>query len=475
MLRKWCVTGLALALLAGCGSGDDDGTGPGTDEDAVKEAAAEARAAEAAEEFEGLVESGNPDPVGALVASLEADPTLSDVQRVDSSGTVVATRDGVPFAILTSEEDRPEWTETAEGVSLAGFLMAPPIACDSANYPRSKKACILRSTLTAAGAVNDFGIEQSLQQAGFTPTAVTWPTTVQQVIDLHQTLSTCGVIYIRAHGGAAKNLAGEFGNHLVTEVTSATPQEKQLLKSTFGADAKRFFGVAAGTRTKKSYITLTPQFFASVQYPNSLVFNNACGSHNSLQGLAGGAVLKDAFLGAGAGAVLGWNSTVSASLAGRAANEVFAGLAPKVLINTVTVSVTPPDPGPGESYVPSATISPAAAGVEVSLSVRGTDGFTRDETATTDAGGAVTFASIPGGQGEVIDSITVVAGGAGNSLSTLNAVQNSPSLQDKWSLRWGGGVKSITGLNFEPRNDNANFNLVCNNENLRQTVEVVKF
>ena len=409
------------------------------------------------------------------MASLEADPAISQVERVDSGGTVVATLDGVPFAILTAEEDRPEWSETAGGASLANFLMAPPIACDTANYPRSKKACILRSTLTAAGAVNDFGIEQSLQQAGFTPTTVTWPTTIQQVIDLHQTLSTCGVIYIRAHGGAAKNLAEEYGNHLVTEVTSATAAEKQLLKTTFGPDYKRFFGKAAGTRTKKSYLTLTPQFFASVHYPNTLVFNNACGSHSSLQGLAGGAVLKDAFLNSGAGAVLGWNSTVSASLAGRAANEVFAGLAPKVTVDAVAVIVNPPDPGPGESYVPSATISPAVAGVEISISVRGTDGFTRDESGTTDANGDVTFASIPGGQGEVIDSITVVAGGAGNSLSTLNAVQNSPSLQDKWSLSYGGGVKSITGLNFEPRNNNANFNLVCNNENLRQTVEVVKF
>ena len=154
---------------------------------------------------------------------------------------------------------------------------------------------------------------------------------------------------------------------------------------------------------------------------------------------------------------------------------MFAGLAPKVLVDAVAVAVSPPDPGPGESYVPSATITPATAGVEVSLSVRGTDGFTSDETATTDGSGHVTFGSIPGGQGEVIDSITVVAGGAGNSLSTLNAVQSSPSLQGKFSIPWLGGVASIGGLNFTPRNVNSNFNLVCNNQNLRQTVEVVKF
>ena len=466
--KRW-VTGLAIAFLAACGGGDG-GTGPAPDDDAAKEAAAEARAEAAAVEFEELVASGNPDPVGALVASLQADPAITDVERVDSGGTVVATLDGVPFAVLTAEEDRPEWTETAGAAGLVSVMMAPPIACDSANYPKSKKACILRSTLTAAGAVNDFGIEQSLERAGFTPTTVAWPTTIQQVISLHQTLSTCGVLYIRAHGGAAKNLAGEFGNHLLTEVTSASAEEKQLLKTTFGAEARSYFGKVAGTRTKKSYLTLTPQFFASVQYPNTLVFNNACFSHNGLQELAGGSVLKDAFLNSGAGAVLGWQSTVSAGLAGPAANEVFAGLAPKVLVDAVAVAVSPPDPGPGESYVPSATITPATAGVEVSLSVRGTDGFTSDETATTDGSGHVTFGSIPGGQGGVIDSITVVAGGAGNSLSTLNAVQSSPSLQGKFSIPWLGGVASIGGLNFTPRNGNSNFNLVCNNQNLRQTV-----
>jgi hypothetical protein len=478
-LLKTCLTTI---LVAACGGG----VGSDLDPETAAEVEAEDRAAEAAVDFQQLVTSGASDPIGALVASLQADPTLTDVQRHDSLGTVIATTtDGVPFAVLVAEMDRPEWRPVTTqppasprlgGANLAGWFGAgqanAEIACTPANFPQSKKACLLRSTLTAAGAVQDQGIDQSLQKAGFDIAPLTFPKKIQDVITLHQTLSTCGVLYIRAHGGAVKNLAGVFGNHFATEVTSATPEERELLKTTFGANAKQYFGKQASSRTGKTFLTLSPEFFGSVQYPNTLVFTNACGSANGLHGLIGGSVMKDAFRNHGAGAVMGWNGVVSADLAGKSATEFFAALAPKVVVDAVNVTISPPNPTAGQAYIPSATISPAQPNVEVSLSVRGTDGFRRTATATTNASGTVIFASIPGGAGGVTDSITVAVGGANDSQTAQNIIKNSPTLQTQYGLPWYAVAVGVQSFAYE---GNANFNLVCNNPKVTKTVAVVKF
>jgi hypothetical protein len=208
-----------------------------------------------------------------------------------------------------------------------------------------------------------------------------------------------------------------------------------------------------------------------VSYPNTFVFVNACASDAPAPG---GTQLRDVFQQQGAGAFLGWKRSMPAALANPAATEIFDALAPKTAnVDAIAVSASPPDPAPGESYVVSATISPAQAGVEVSLSVRGTDGFIRDETVTTDTGGSVTFASIPGGQGEVTDSITVAAGGASNSATAVNAVYGSPTLQASWGVPWFAGGTSVNDLTLSART--TDYNLACANSKLSQTLVVVKF
>ncbi len=472
-----------VALVAACGGG---GTGT-SDPEIAAELEAEERAEEHAAHFQDLVTSGDPDPIGALVASMQADPNLTDVQRHDTLGSVIATTtDGVPFGIMVAEMDRPEWravtappaTGTVRasgdfGALIGNFPEAPKaqIACNSTNFPQSKKACILRSTLTAAGAVQDQGIDQSLVKAGFEIAPLNFPTRVQDVITLHQTLSTCGVLYIRAHGGGVPNLEGTLGNHLLTELTGATAAEKEQLKSTFGPSYKKYFGKKTSSRTGKTHLSLSPEFFASVQYPNTLVFTNACGSGNDMQRYAGGSSLPNAFKSKGAGAVVGWKTVVSADMAGKAATEFFAALAPKVVVDGVTINV-PPTLGPGQPYTPSATITPASAGVEVSLSVRGTDGFTRDETKLTNAGGTATFTAIPGGAAGVTDDVTVSVGGANDSQAAQNIVQTSPTLQGVYNVSWYQTLMGVTTLGFDA---NLGFNLVCNNPKITKTATVVKF
>ena len=111
---------LAIALLGACG-GDGDGTGPpGGDEDTALQAAAAGRAADASAEFEQLVAAGNPDPVGALVASLEGDPDVVDVERFDDHGAVIATLEsGLSFSVWVAEQNRDEWVQQASGLQTA--------------------------------------------------------------------------------------------------------------------------------------------------------------------------------------------------------------------------------------------------------------------------------------------------------------------------------------------------------------------
>jgi hypothetical protein len=362
-------------------------------------------------------------------------------------------------------------------------LLSPPISCAPTNFPQSKKACVLR-TIDFELFGGEEQIDNALKQSGFEITGGFVPSSAQQIIQLQQSLSSCGVLYISAHGGLARNfegasgVPGKLGNHIMTDIEIGKPGEVDEAKFTqlleelgpvFGQDFKRFFGQAS--HDEKSYLTLSPDFFASVKYPNTFVFVNACGGDAPA---TGGTQLRDAFRQNGAGAFLGWKTSIPSVVANPAAVEIFNALSPKVAsIDGVTITVTPPDPGPGESYVVSATISPAQADVELSLAVRGTDGYTQNNTGITDAGGNLTFPSVPGGQGEVIDTITVAAGGASNSATAVNAVYASPTLQEAWQLPWFAGGVSINALTLDAANPD--FNLVCANQKLVRTQQVVKF
>ncbi len=476
------MTGVVLVLLAGCGGG---GTGPGDDPVADQQAAAAERAAEASADFEQFVASGTPDPVGALVASLLADPNITTAERFDDGGTVIATTtDGVSFGVLVAEQNRSEWAQVSAS-AVPRILLSPqpaagPITCDVANYPQSKKACVLQAPDFAL--LGGEEIDTPLERAGFeiVPfSQVSFPTTAQDIVKLHQTMGTCGVLYISAHGGMNTNFESDQPtNHIVTEVEVDDKEQffdaLRVLGPAFPGKFKQYFGEAA--REGKTYLTLSPEFFASVQYPNTLVYINACSSAQPVPfpyQTAGQTPLMDAFRNNGAGAFLGWQKKMPTEIANPAANAFFAALAPKTSgIENVTLAA-PGNVGAGQSYTPSATISPAQQGVSVRLTVRGTDGFRRDETVTTNLGGTATFASIPGGAAGVIDSLTAVAGGADASQTAFNAAQGDPSLQGSWALPWFPGSVNIGALTLNARN--AEFNLVCNNQKLTETVAVVKF
>ncbi len=70
------------------------------------------------------------------------------------------------------------------------------------------------------------------------------------------------------------------------------------------------------------------------------------------------------------------------------------------------VTANPADPAPQETVTMTVKVFPAKAGVAVSYSVTGTDGYTASGTVNTDENGEITF-TIPGGGASVADTVTV--------------------------------------------------------------------
>ncbi|HVH46945.1 MAG TPA: hypothetical protein VM925_31595, partial [Labilithrix sp.] len=232
----------------------------------------------------------------------------------------------------------------------------------------------------------------------------------------------------------------------------------------------------------KSYWSLSPDFFASAKYPNTLVYADACSSAEALPASApdAGAVdagpkstsLKDAFRKNGAGAFIGWEASVSARLANPVSDQIFDALAPKVMIESIKLTV-PKTVAVGVSYVPTASVTPPQAGVELALFVSGTDGYNPlPQRRVTDAAGNATFDAVPGaGETGIKDNVTITAGGANNAPSAAEAVTKNPTLQS-YRLAWLKGDHGAARLSHDT---NPSYNLVCASPKHTKTEEVVKF
>lgn len=72
----------------------------------------------------------------------------------------------------------------------------------------------------------------------------------------------------------------------------------------------------------------------------------------------------------------------------------------------LSVWASPADPAPGQGVTVHARVSPQASGVSIHFSMTGTDGWSQDETKTTDASGLATF-YIPGGDEGVRDNVII--------------------------------------------------------------------
>ncbi len=499
------VHALSVAMLAvwlssfGC-SGATETPAEVKEQVELKTPAAQS-AADASLYFDNEVLTGSADPVGALITYLQTDPNIRTVELSIDGATVMAVLfNDERVAIMTDEKSRDEWRiiansqivpllqeEPTRGPTLwnpgdrlyerLGKLVpaakSDSIICSEATFPQSKEACLIMN-FQSEFQQDVSKISDPLGRAGYNVRILSLKT-IGDLRNLRETLGECGVIYVSSHGNVRKNILDNYGNAIATEIEldfknkgSFTSDLVDLIEI-FGADLNTHLSVDA--HRGKVYWSLTPEFFASISYRNSFVYVDVCNSDKDVP--PGGSRLRDAFRGNGAGAFIGWTGPISTRFSNPAAEAIFDGLAPKVAgISSVDVTISPPDPGPAESYLPTATISPAIEGVPVKISISGTDGFAFTETSTTDSGGMAVFSLVPGGAGEVIDTITVVAGGADNTATVVDVVQNDPDLADVWKLPWNPAQESLSSLTSSAVE---NYNLICNNLNVTETTTVIKF
>jgi hypothetical protein len=74
-----------------------------------------------------------------------------------------------------------------------------------------------------------------------------------------------------------------------------------------------------------------------------------------------------------------------------------------------TLSIVPPQPGPGQDYQVVVALTPPTAGTLVEVEISGDDGYAYANSATTDENGRVSFGPIPGGAQGVTDIVTASA------------------------------------------------------------------
>ena len=437
--------------------------------------------AQSSQQFEELVASGTPDPVGAIRRNLESNPTVTDVTYLDVSGTMVAqASSGVPFNLLLADATRKEWTPvpqpTAAALKLEAVspVTATSIRCEPKSFPQSKKACIVRAFNHEFHQDLNYILER-LRLSGFEVTNFALRTP-DDVKNLRSALPSCGLLYIGSHGTVEKSIARNAGNHVMTEIELGSGPAGRMLDALAGspAPARNLLGIVG--HRGKSFYSLAPEFFDSIKYPNTMVYVDACSGAEAVSPTLapGGTVtqLRQVFRKNGAGAFLSWQSAVSNQLAVDVTDQIFEKLTPNVTnIERIDV-IAPPTVPLVLPYTVRANVVPPQAGVSLHLTVSGTDEYDFDDDQVTDAAGSVTFEPVEGSAvAETRDTITVSVGGASNAATAAEVVKNNPTLQN-YRLAWVKGDAGAAKLELDANDD---FNLVCVNQRLTKTEIVVKF
>lgn len=83
---------------------------------------------------------------------------------------------------------------------------------------------------------------------------------------------------------------------------------------------------------------------------------------------------------------------------------------------TLSATASPADPGAGQGVTVTGRVTPPTAGLSISFSIVGTDGYSKSSTVTTSASGTATF-YIPGGAEGVVDTVTVILVETGQTIS----------------------------------------------------------
>ena len=89
---------------------------------------------------------------------------------------------------------------------------------------------------------------------------------------------------------------------------------------------------------------------------------------------------------------------------------------PAVTTYSMSASASPAAPPPGVGVTATAVVIPAKAGLKITFSISGSDGYANAGTLTTNSQGTVSF-YIPGGAETVVDTVTFTLVETGQSVT----------------------------------------------------------
>ena len=182
------------------------------------------------------------------------------------------------------------------------------------SVPNSNKALILDPFEWEGGVFSNpdlmSAVENDLQNAGYTYTYLANDKVTLSVIE--NDLATYGVIYNRGHGGTS-------GNTVVISTGEAWTSDTTTKYSTeYNNDEIVEVAIQDLNGNYHYFIAYTPKLIQDhyTNLPNSLVYMESCESMKFSN-------MGDAYVGAGAGAYMGWDKSVSVSYGDDSTNTIF--------------------------------------------------------------------------------------------------------------------------------------------------------
>lgn len=432
-------------------------------------------------QFEQLLDQGG-DPVAAMVAWFSSQPGVQFAQSSNDGIIIVTMDNGHTFTFLTDGRDRSEWNlsydnkiarpDLATNANLHRALSknhAAQESCDPKSAPTSRRA-FLSAMFQDQFGTDINSIRGSLERSGYVVESLAIDSVVDLLV-LREALSDCGVLYFSSHGTLGYLSDNTWANVVSTEIPFPDdPDEiKQLmsgLTSVMGPNVEKMMYVYAD-RTGL-YVALTPHFFSTATYPNSLVYIDTCHSDRNVGD--GNTPLREAFLKKGAGAFIGWNGAVHNDIANAVNSDFFESLEPQtqsgasnntqsILMTYEITSLSAEE----KYFVITCQVTPPALGVTVTIHYgpTGREFVYQDRTPQD---GAFFTGLLRGGSEGTQWKVIASTGEALDVSTVINAVvANSPVVNDFVAyLPWIHDITTFADFSLHLREDVPyDYRLIC--------------
>ncbi len=260
---------------------------------------------------EGISQSRQ-NPLQESIQAIQASGLSAEVSP-DGATILVTSSDGFSRAIITDAADRSDWTmgsPPGRGASTSDADARVLLALS--RVPKNDNVLLLfpHDFLFVDEAALAAELKEQFEAAGKTVTIKPdkFPGPVD--VDTWLSLGDYGVVVAMTHGGVARPIKKEGSlQTILSSGQPATPQNLRLVREKLGADAFKQFTIARVGN--ENYIAYTTDFFANLDWNNTLFIADACHVAEAT-GSAGGD-LATAVAGKG-GTMIGWSAAAFADM-----------------------------------------------------------------------------------------------------------------------------------------------------------------